>query len=419
MGQTGPSGNAGVTGPTAPAAKVRRSTVILINQPPAITTQPVSQTIRTGSPVTFSVVAIGSAPLSYQWYKNGGVIAGATAASYMIASVVPGDAASYTCTVSNLSSSTATSSAAVLTVTTAHLGSWVGVTTPAGGGWQAVAAGAGTVVAVGIASPYIMASTDNGATWTAHNPGTTIPLRGIAYYNGVWVAVGIKSQNVYALYSSNLTSWTSVQLTTVGTSGTAAICAGPNQFVIGSTDNTNFVGFWTSTDGASWTNHATTIPLNVSGIAYGNGLYVCCGTGWIGYSSDGASWSTVWPGHLFPSVTYDGIAFGNGVFVAVAEDASTAHVVIVTANGTTFTLANDPTNSGYWQGITFGDGHFLAVGLNGPAKGSMSSTDGLSWGYISTIAGNYRGICFLNDTFVSVNSDGTTNGAEVLPVSWS
>ena len=49
---------------------------------PAITTQPASQTVSTGQKATFTVTATGTAPLSYQWQKNGTAIGGATAASY-------------------------------------------------------------------------------------------------------------------------------------------------------------------------------------------------------------------------------------------------------------------------------------------------------------------------------------------------
>src|SRR5229473_2748645 len=38
---------------------------------PTITTQPASQTVTAGQTATFSVVAAGTAPLSYQWQKNG------------------------------------------------------------------------------------------------------------------------------------------------------------------------------------------------------------------------------------------------------------------------------------------------------------------------------------------------------------
>lgn len=84
---------------------------------PAITTQPVSQTVAAGSGVTFSVVATGTAPLSYQWAKDGTAIANATSSSYAIASAAAGDAGSYTVTVSNPAGSVA-SNAATLTVGT-------------------------------------------------------------------------------------------------------------------------------------------------------------------------------------------------------------------------------------------------------------------------------------------------------------
>ena len=82
---------------------------------PAITTQPVSQTVTTGSSATFSVVASGTAPLTYQWKLGGTNISGATSASYTIASAQSANAGSYTVTVTN-SAGSATSNAATLTV---------------------------------------------------------------------------------------------------------------------------------------------------------------------------------------------------------------------------------------------------------------------------------------------------------------
>src|SRR5256886_13345209 len=38
---------------------------------PSITTQPASQTVTLGQTATFTVVATGTAPLSYQWRKSG------------------------------------------------------------------------------------------------------------------------------------------------------------------------------------------------------------------------------------------------------------------------------------------------------------------------------------------------------------
>src|SRR5206468_5134178 len=45
---------------------------------PTITTAPANQTVTAGQTASFTVVAGGTAPLSYQWQKNGANIAGAT-----------------------------------------------------------------------------------------------------------------------------------------------------------------------------------------------------------------------------------------------------------------------------------------------------------------------------------------------------
>jgi hypothetical protein len=49
---------------------------------PSITTQPANATVAVGKAATYSVVASGSTPLKYQWYKNASAISGATKSSY-------------------------------------------------------------------------------------------------------------------------------------------------------------------------------------------------------------------------------------------------------------------------------------------------------------------------------------------------
>ena len=77
-----------------------RRIVVAAGTPPTITTQPQSQTVTTGASVTFSVVANGAPPLTYQWYLNGVAISGATSASYSIGSVQTANLGSYTVSVS-------------------------------------------------------------------------------------------------------------------------------------------------------------------------------------------------------------------------------------------------------------------------------------------------------------------------------
>ncbi|MDB5106240.1 MAG: hypothetical protein JWP91_3929 [Fibrobacteres bacterium] len=86
---------------------------------PAITTQPANQSVTVGQTATFSVVATGTATLTYQWRKAGVNIAGATAASYITPATVIGDNnAAFSVVVTN-GFGTATSNNAILTVNAA------------------------------------------------------------------------------------------------------------------------------------------------------------------------------------------------------------------------------------------------------------------------------------------------------------
>lgn len=88
---------------------------LAVNQVPAITTQPNDQLAVIGTRAVFAVAATGTAPLSYQWQFNGVNIAGATNATFDIASVGPASGGRYVATVSNAAGSV-TSSSATLTV---------------------------------------------------------------------------------------------------------------------------------------------------------------------------------------------------------------------------------------------------------------------------------------------------------------
>src|SRR5258706_2829062 len=129
---------------------------------PTITAQPASQTVTAGQTATFAVVATGTAPLSYQWQKNGANIAGATSGSYTtLATTTSDNGASFTVVVSN-TAGTATSNAATLTVNAVAVASSI-TTQPAS---QTVTAGQTatfTVAAPGTAPPSHQLR-ENGAT---------------------------------------------------------------------------------------------------------------------------------------------------------------------------------------------------------------------------------------------------------------
>ena len=95
-----------------------RLTVVVPATIPVIVNQPVSQTVASGSAVTFSVVASGTAPLSYQWRKDGTAIGGATSNALSLTNATTVNGGRYSVVVTNTVGS-ATSSEATLSVTAA------------------------------------------------------------------------------------------------------------------------------------------------------------------------------------------------------------------------------------------------------------------------------------------------------------
>src|SRR5437764_171597 len=92
------------------------------NSPPAapsITTQPANQTVTAGQMATFAVVAAGTAPLSYQWKKNGTAISGATSSSYTTPATTASDNGSKFTVLDSNNAGSMTSNAALLTVSVA------------------------------------------------------------------------------------------------------------------------------------------------------------------------------------------------------------------------------------------------------------------------------------------------------------
>jgi glucose/arabinose dehydrogenase len=99
---------------------------------PRITQQPASVTLLVGQAVTFTVIASGLSPLHYQWRRDGVAIAGETSASYRFTSAKLSDSgAAFDVVVTN-TLGTATSNAAVLTVTT-NTRPTASITQPLGG----------------------------------------------------------------------------------------------------------------------------------------------------------------------------------------------------------------------------------------------------------------------------------------------
>ncbi len=118
---------------------------------PSITAQPAAVSVTEGQTAAFSVTAAGTAPLAYQWRRNGADIAGATAATYSLAATLADNGASFAVVVSN-SAGSVTSGAATLTVTAQSTPPSI-TAQPAAVGFTAGGSASFTVAATGSPAP--------------------------------------------------------------------------------------------------------------------------------------------------------------------------------------------------------------------------------------------------------------------------
>jgi hypothetical protein len=100
---------AGATGTTPISVKTPNGTATGTDQftvtgtvaAPVITQQPVSQSVKAGSGAAFSVAVSNESGVSYQWFRNGVSVAGATGKALLISPAQPANAGTYKVNVSN------------------------------------------------------------------------------------------------------------------------------------------------------------------------------------------------------------------------------------------------------------------------------------------------------------------------------
>jgi hypothetical protein len=100
---------------------------LAVNQPASIATNPAGGSVCEGSPFSFTVVAGGTGPFSYQWFR-GVTPVGSNSPTYAIAAATPADAGSYTVQVTGACGSATSSAVGLVVNPTASV-----VTNPTGG----------------------------------------------------------------------------------------------------------------------------------------------------------------------------------------------------------------------------------------------------------------------------------------------
>jgi outer membrane protein assembly factor BamB len=82
---------------------------------PSVFTPLANQTGISGAPVTLTIGAVGTVPMTFQWFRNGAAIAGATSSSLALPNPRPSDSGTYTVAITNFAGSI-TSEPATLTI---------------------------------------------------------------------------------------------------------------------------------------------------------------------------------------------------------------------------------------------------------------------------------------------------------------
>ncbi len=289
---------------------------------------------------------------------------------------------------------------------------WVDITLPTASAptgatsnqWRAIAYGVVSNVSYYVAvarETSVAAYSTDGINWTAANLGDVADWTDIAYGNGTFVAIA-ESTSGSALRSVSTNGGATWSLGTLAGAGARCIAYGGTRFVAVEGSFSNQVSY--STNGVTWTN--TTMPANDDStnsnwvdIAYGNGRFVAIAenSAMAAYSFDGATWVK---SNLPAIAEWTSVSYGQGLFYAtslgdvaassedgvnwtVRSSAYASLTVTATAKDTDAGyIARTLPSTGYWTDVLWDGTQFIAVGHdNGvtPAAYGARSTDGETW----------------------------------------
>ena len=173
-----------------------------------------------------------------------------------------------------------------------------------------------------------------------------------------------------------------------------------NTFIatVGQLDSTG-TDVYVSDDGLDWYAVGSIISNDVYGLTYGNGLFVAVGDdASLNTSSDGQLWEK----RVVPDQPYD-VTYGNGLFVAVGSNAS----VYTSSDGQQWEKHAVPDCSELHD-LVFGEGTMYAACLNGEHAKIYSSANGEQWSllYGNGTAEDLYGVTFGARLFVAVGDKG-------------
>jgi hypothetical protein len=189
------------------------------------------------------------------------------------------------------------------------------------------------------------------------------------------------------------TSFTPYAMATNGT--TIIVAAGANGLLVSSTDS-----------GATFTARTSGFGSNsIHGIAFGNGIFVAIGqNGTITTSTDGITWTARTAG--VSTNTLYSVSYLNGTFIAVGSGAAGGTGGVTTStDGITWTKRTTPaTTSATLYSVAYGNGYYVAVGDFNTTAGIYSTNLSTWTGLPTTINQQSNFIDYQNSQFIVIGN---------------
>jgi hypothetical protein len=264
----------------------------------------------------------------------------------------------------------------------------------------------------------------DGVTWTAQ----TMPSPGSGVYDNIAsglindgsstfkqsAAVAVCAGSSVAAYSDDGELWSTSTLPIDLNSASATDVAfgqvtdSVGRFVVISEADRDIA--YSDNGGVSWILVSDALPtVGYNTIARGKGIFVALRTGTANaaYSADGVTWVAATG---LPNKTWVDVVWGNGRFVALANDGTCSYSL----NGTTWSDSVTIVGSATTNKVAYGQGVFVVTRTTGAL---YHSEDGIQWIAVTDLPNNgYRAVAFGNPNrtgkFVLLGTGTTTAGLD-------
>jgi hypothetical protein len=261
---------------------------------------------------------------------------------------------------------------------------------------------------------------DGGGTWSTVSMGGSAPSGELAIVNGVisdgssdfrtsvTVVVGESISADQVWYSEDLASWTNTSLPLGPYSGTPSVAFGQGKFVVifsGSLDV-----FESNNGGVTWARRSGALPATgFNKLTYGAGRFVAVRSGTTDSAYCDIIDTSVWTGTTLPTTSdWVGLAHGNNRFLTVSSSDNKAAYSL--DRGETWITADLPDYLGgvnAYTDVQYGQGVFMATannanpfnevytsenGVDWTTRTTAADADGTNTGFIATAFGNPNNI---------------------------